>query len=138
MVGGARNTAQGFSTPETMLRFLLAGVANTAVGYSIYAVAVLMGLPAQLALAVQFVLGSLWNFRVHARHVFLVRGWDRLPAYLASYLLLYAGNALALRMVMGQGLGPLVAQLVVLPFVVIASWLLIGRVMGFRQRKGAA
>ncbi|WBU62706.1 GtrA family protein [Paracoccus aerodenitrificans] len=119
-----------------MLRFLVAGVVNTVVGYGIYAAAVLSGASAQLALLVQFVLGALWNFRLHSRMVFLVEGWGRLPAYLTSYLLLYAGNALALRVVLAQGVGPLSAQLLVLPFVVAASWLLIGRVMGFRQGGG--
>ena len=42
---------------------------------------------------------------------------------------------LALRLLLGQGLGPLAAQLLILPFVVALSWLLIGRVMGFRHRR---
>ncbi len=119
----------------TLLRFLAVGVVNTAVGYGIYALAVLAGTPPQLALALQFVLGALWNFQMHARLVFAVRGWGRLPAYIGAYLLIYAGNALALRLVMAQGAGALLAQLLVLPAVVAASWLLIGQVMGHRQRR---
>ncbi|NHF73028.1 hypothetical protein G7044_07785 [Paracoccus sp. 12-3] len=106
---------------------------NTAFGYCIYALAVLAGAPPQLALILQFVLGALWNFQMHARLVFAVRGWARLPAYIGAYLLIYAGNALALRLVMAQGIGALMAQLLILPVVVAASWLLIGQVMGYRQ-----
>ena len=58
-----------------------------------------------------------------------------LPAYIGAYLVIYAGNALALRMVMAQGAEALLAQLLILPFVVAASWLLIGQVMGYRQRR---
>ena len=47
----------------------------------------------------------------------------------------FRGNALALRMVMAQGAEALLAQLLILPFVVAASWLLIGQVMGYRQRR---
>ncbi|SDD41500.1 GtrA-like protein [Paracoccus isoporae] len=126
--------SQAQSTGETVLRFLAAGVANTAVGYGIYLVAVIAGAAPQLALILQFVLGALWNYQLHARMVFAVEGWRRLPAYIGSYLLIYAANALALRLLLAQGVGPLVAQLVLLPFVVLASWLLIGRVMGFRHR----
>ncbi|MBA4490910.1 GtrA family protein [Paracoccus sp. S1E-3] len=120
---------------RTLLRFLAVGVINTVVGYGIYALAVLGGAPPQLALVLQFVLGALWNFQMHARIVFAVRGWSRLPAYIGAYVLIYVGNALALRLVMAQGAGALLAQLLILPFVVAASWLLIGQVMGYRQRR---
>lgn len=120
---------------NTLARFLAVGVVNTAVGYGIYALAVLAGAPPQLALILQFVLGALWNFQMHARLVFAVRGWSRLPAYIGAYALIYGGNALALRLVMAQGVGALLAQLLILPFVVAASWLLIGQVMGYRQHR---
>ena len=138
MMPPLHKTAQQ-STQErrTLLRFLAVGVVNTAVGYSIYALAVLAGAPPQVALVLQFVLGALWNFQMHAGLVFAVEGWSRLPAYIGAYLLIYAGNALALRLVMAQGLGALAAQLVILPVVVAASWLLIGQVMGHRTSRSA-
>jgi len=123
--------------PETraaFLRFLAVGVMNTAFGYGVYAAGVLAGLPAQAALALQFLLGALWNYRLHARLVFAVRGWGRLPAYVAAYLLIWALNALALRALLATGLGPLAAQALVLPATVLLSWGLIGRVMGFHAR----
>lgn len=123
---------------RTFMRFIAVGVLNTAVGYGIYALAVVLGAPAQVALVLQFLLGALWNFQMHAKLVFAVRGWGRLPAYILSYLLIYAGNALALRVVMSQGIGALAAQLILLPVVVAASWFLIGRVMGYRNRRVGA
>lgn len=120
-----------------MLRFLAVGLGNTAFGYAVYAVAVLAGAPPQLALVLQFVLGVLWNYGMHARLVFLVDGWGRLPAYIGAYVLIYAANALALRLALAQDVGPLTAQLLILPFITILSWLLIGRVMGFRHDREA-
>lgn len=130
--------SQAQSTAETFLRFLAAGLVNTAVGYGIYAVAVIAGAAPQLALILQFVLGALWNYQLHARMVFAVEGWRRLPVYIGSYLLIYALNAMALRLLLTQSIAPLAAQLILLPFVVLASWLLIGRVMGFRHRRRPA
>ncbi len=123
------------STSETLLRFLAVGLGNTAFGYAVYALAVLAGAPPQLARVLQCVLGVLWNYGRRGRLGFSVQGWGRLPAYIGAYVLIYAANALALRLLLGQGLGPLAAQLLILPFVVALSWLLIGRVMGFRHRR---
>lgn len=117
------------------LRFLAVGVLNTAFGYAVYALGVLAGLPAQAALALQFVLGALWNYRLHARLVFAVRGWGRLPAYVGAYLLIWALNALALRALLAAGLGALAAQALILPATVALSWALIGRVMGFHAAR---
>jgi hypothetical protein len=56
-----------------------------------------------------------------------------LPAYLGAYLLIYAANASTLRWLTGDGIDPILAQLALMPAVVLASWLLIGRVMGHRD-----
>lgn len=133
MTAAQQNGRDQYSTPQTLLRFLLVGLGNTAFGYAVYAVAVLAGLPAQAALVLQFVLGVLWNYSMHARLVFVVDGWGRLPAYIGAYVLIYAVNALALRLLLAQQVGPLIAQLLILPFVTVLSWFLIGRVMGFRH-----
>lgn len=117
-----------------LMRFLAVGLANTAFGYGVYALAVLAGAPAQVALIVQFVLGALWNYALHARLVFAVRGWSRLPAYVAGYVAIYAANALTLRALTDQGYGPLAAQLLILPLTVALSWLLIGRIMRHPER----
>ena len=122
--------------PRTaLLRFLVVGVTNTAFGYGVYAAAVLAGLPAQAALALQFLLGVLWNYRMHARLVFAVEGWERLPAYVGAYLLIWALNAVALRMLLAAGMSPLAAQGLILPATVALAWWLIGRVMGFHPAR---
>lgn len=112
-------------------RFLAVGVLNTAFGYGVYAAGVLAGMTPQLALVAQFVLGALWNYRMHARLVFAVQGWGRLPAYLGSYVLIWALNAGALRTLIARGTDPLLAQALLLPFTVALSWCLIGQVMGY-------
>lgn len=131
-------TAASATLPDpraALLRFLVVGVVNTAFGYGVYAAAVLAGLPAQAALALQFLLGVLWNYRMHARLVFAVEGWERLPAYVGAYLLIWALNAVALRMLLAAGMSPLAAQGLILPATVALAWWLIGRVMGFHPAR---
>ncbi|MFV0293370.1 MAG: GtrA family protein [Paracoccus sp. (in: a-proteobacteria)] len=134
MTGNLRgHTSNGLSGAEIFLRFLVVGAANTAVGYLIYMLAVLAGVVPQGALILQFIFGVLWNYQMHARLVFTVEGWGRLPAYIVGYLLIYGINALMLQLVMARGAGPLSAQLLILPGIVAVSWLLIGRIMGSRH-----
>lgn len=91
-------------------RFLAVGGLNTAFGYAVYAVLVVLGLPPQGALALAFCVGVIWNFFTHARLVFGARGFRRLPAYVAVYVAIYAVNSLLLAQVMAMGIHPLVAQ----------------------------
>ncbi len=114
-----------------LLRFLAIGVVNTAVGYAIYAVLVLVGLSPQPALALAFALGILWNYMTHARLVFTdsARGLKRLPAYGACYALIYLLNALALDQAIGAGLSPLAAQALLAPFAALLSFVMIGKVL---------
>lgn len=130
----ASSVARRPDARAAFLRFLAVGVVNTGFGYGVYALGILAGLPAQAALVLQFLLGALWNYRMHARWVFAVEGWGRLPAYVAAYLLIWALNALALRALLAVGMGALAAQALILPATVALSWLLIGRVMGFHRR----
>ena len=58
---------------------------------------------------------------VAARIVFAVRGWSRLPGYIGAYLVIYAGNAVALRLVMAQGALIQTLQDARLPAVLCAS-----------------
>lgn len=117
------------SRPDLFIRFLWVGLANTAFGYGVYAVAVLSGVPAQAALALQFCLSIFWNYSLHARLVFAVTGWNRLPSYILGYVLIYLLNASSLHALLRVGVNPLLSQTLILPGVVALSWLVIGRIM---------
>jgi putative flippase GtrA len=91
-------------------RFLGVGVLNTGFGYLAFAALVLGGLGPQLALALAFALGILWNYMTHARLVFGTSGVHKLVPYAAAYGLIYALNAIALHYALAFGIAPLVAQ----------------------------
>lgn len=106
-------------------RFLVVGVGNTAVGYALYAALLFAGMGTQAALALSFALGVAWNFWTHARLVFGTRGLSRLPRYIGAYLLVWAGNALALAGLTAAGVPALAAQALVLPFAAMAAFVLV-------------
>ena len=112
-----------------LLRFLLVGVLNTAVGYALFAGLIWLGAGPQLALPISFGLGVLWNYATHARLVFTDARRDRLLAYIATYVGLYALNALLLWVLMALGLSALVAQALCLPVSAALAFLAIGRVL---------
>jgi putative flippase GtrA len=127
-----RVLAAALMRDETFVRFVkfvLVGILNTAFGYLLYVLLVLIGLPPQFALALSYACGIVWNFFTHARLVFDHQGFGRLPHYAAAYLLLYGGNAIALEGLTRLGLPPLLAQAVILPFAAASAFILISRVL---------
>ena len=104
--------------------FLLVGLANTAVGYTIYVIGVAANVPPVLALAIATVLGAAFNYASTGFVVFNNRSLDRLPRFVAAYLLTYLVNAALLAALIALGLGPVLSQLVLLPFIALLSFTL--------------
>lgn len=111
------------------VRFLAVGVMNTGVGYGVYAGLIALGLSAQPALALSFVLGVLWNFATHSGLVFGSRGMARVLPYCGAYGLIYLVNALALHLALGLGLSAYLAQAMLLLPMAVLSYVLISMVL---------
>lgn len=94
--------------------FLVAGGINTLFGYAVYGGQVLLGVIPHVALIVSTVAGVLFNF-LTASVVFRSRDLRRLPRFLAVYGVMLSLNILLLDLIMRAGLGPLLAQAVILP-----------------------
>jgi putative flippase GtrA len=109
-------------------RFLVAGLVNTCFGYAVYALLVLVGVAAQLALLIAFAVGVAFNYFTTARFVFSTRGFGKLPVYAAVYAAIYAGNAAALFLATTNGVGPLLAQALILPLTAVATYVAMRRV----------
>ena len=116
------------------VRFLGAGVVNTAFGYALYAALVALGAHPQVALAMQFLIGVIWNYSIHARYVFGISGYGRLPLYFMAYVAVYAFNALLLQSLTGIGLDPYTAQFIALIPTVILSFVLVSHALGVPPR----
>lgn len=115
-------------TPEhgnRFLRFLVTGVVNTGFGYSVYAAFVFAGAHPQIALALQFAIGVVFNHMTHGRFVFGTRGYSRFPHYVAAYVVVYLFNAALLKLLLTLGAGAYLAQAIALGPTVLLSFKLV-------------
>ena len=94
--------------------FLVAGGVNTMFGYAVYSGQVLLGVVPHVAVTVSTVAGVLFNFLTTSA-VFRSRDLRKLPRFLAVYAIMLSLNILLLEVAMRAGLGPLLAQAVILP-----------------------
>lgn len=112
------------SLGESVFRFLGTGVLNTAFGYAVYALLVVGGAPLWLAVGGATVLGVLFNFFSYGKLVFGPAQLGRLPAFIAVYAVLYALNVALAYLLTAWGMGALVAQALLLPFLAGLAFLL--------------
>jgi putative flippase GtrA len=106
------------------LRFLAVGGLNTLFGYGVFSLLVLAGMAPGLSLLIATVLGVLFNYFTTGRIVFAARGWNRLPRFALVYGLTFLANLWSLKSLIAAGLSPLLAQAILLPVVVIATFAL--------------
>jgi len=138
--GPAQELAMPAATPfawghgPKLIRFLFTGMLNTAVGYSIYFVGLTLGAKPSIALAIATALGALFNYFSTSRLVFQSRGLGRLPRFMGAYAVIYGFNLLLLQTALKLGAAPWLAQVVVLPIVVIFSYLLLNFVVFAAKR----
>ena len=109
---------------KTFAVFLVVGLLNTAVGYAIYLGGIEVHAPPAVALGIATVLGACFNYASTGFLVFANRTLGRLPHFIAAYALTYLVNAGALEGLLAVGVGPALAQLALLPFVAVLSFVL--------------
>ena len=106
------------------IRFLLVGVLNTVIGYSIFAALTLIGFGIVPATIGATVIGALFNFRSIGSLVFGSSSAKLLPRFLAVYVLQCLANVGALRLFQEAGVQLLIAEAIILPFLAVAGFLL--------------
>lgn len=117
-----------------LLRFGAVGIFNTAFGYAIYFGLVRLGLLPEIALLIATVLGAIFNFFTTGRLVFGNADNGLFLRFVAAYAAVYFVNAAVLRLAIGLGADPLVAQAVILPFSTLGTFVVM-RVLVFREAK---
>lgn len=104
-----------------LVRFLLVGGLNTAVGYALFAVFVWAGLPYPLAIGLATVLGVAFNFQSTGRLVFGGAPLSQLGRFVAAYGVVYLLNVGAVALLLRSGLNVYLANaLVILPLALVA------------------
>ena len=109
-----------------VVRFGLAGLANTAFGFGVYSGLVLLGLPVSIALLIATLAGVFFNFFTFGGFAFRRLQARLLPRFLVAYGLIYLFNlALLEGLRAATGLGPIVAQLACLVVVAPTAYLVL-------------
>jgi putative flippase GtrA len=109
------------------LKFLLVGVLNTAVGYSIFLIALWTGLHYSVAIAVATVLGTLFNFKSTGTMVFRSRDNSRLIRFIIVYGVIYLLNVVGVAVLLQVGFQEWLAGLFLLLPLALVSYLLNSR-----------
>ncbi len=115
------------------LRFLLVGGLNTAFGYGIYALGLLLGAHYAVAATISTVLGVLFNFVTTGTLVFDRREGARLHRFVAVYVVTWAIGILMLKVASALGADLYFAGLVLLLPSAGLSFLLL-RTFVFQER----
>lgn len=109
------------------VRFVGIGVLNTLIGYALFAGFIMAGASTMIAVVASTALGALFNFGSIGVIVFSSSDITLLPRFLAVYVGQCAINSLLLAALAIIGLGPLVAQLLLLPLLASGTYLAMRR-----------
>jgi putative flippase GtrA len=107
------------------LRFLVAGTANTVVGYSLFVLLVYLGLHYNIALAIAYICGGCQGYILNRYWTFSSTTSNRkdFPKYVALYMAVIMLNAVILNaLVFLDIVGPIVGQLISLCVVTLFSF----------------
>lgn len=109
------------------VRFVGIGVLNTLIGYALFAGFITAGASTMIAVVASTALGALFNFGSIGVIVFSSSDITLLPRFLAVYVGQCAINSLLLAGLAIIGLGPLLAQLLLLPLLASGTYLAMRR-----------
>ena len=119
MVAGLHRSEES----KRFARFLAVGVLNTAVGYALFAATIYLGFGPFWGAVVSTAIGVLFNFRSIGWIVFRRSELTLLPRFLSVYVAQCAVNIAGLHVLTGWGLSPLLAQLMLVPFLATGTYL---------------
>lgn len=105
-----------------LVRFVLAGMLNTAFGYGAFLVALALFPTTLSALVASTIVAVLFNFVSQGLYVFRAFALRRLPRFCVTYLAVFAFNAVGLSMLERFGIVPQVGGLMLLPGAVLISY----------------
>lgn len=111
----------------TFIRFLVAGGLNTLFGWMIYSLALIFGAHVWLALLSSTLIGIAFNFLSLGGYAFRDLSVQRLPRFVASYLLVYLLNLALISSLQTLIQNAIWAQLALIPIMAALSYLIMSR-----------
>jgi putative flippase GtrA len=122
---------------HTFLRFCIAGIANTAVGFISYGGAILAGASIAVALFFGIVAGIIFNFFSIGGYVFRMLMLSRLPRFVCGYLGIYGVNYAAISVLRHWIDSPIIAQLVLTVPMALLSYCIMSRFVFYSGSRGS-
>jgi putative flippase GtrA len=112
-----------------VLRFLLAGMLNTIVGYSIFAALIYIHFSEYLSLLFSTILGVIFNYLNFGKTVFYAnRDWLGFTRFIAIYFFIYVLNVGLLGFLTHAcNFDAYIGQIICLPVNVLVSWFLLNK-----------
>jgi putative flippase GtrA len=108
-----------FQRHERVIRFLIVGLLNTSVGYTLFTIVFLLTGWHRFAIIAATILGVLFNFFSLGYMVFGNLTARALLPFVLGYGVTLSINILALEVLINWGLHPLLAQALMLPFIAL-------------------
>jgi len=105
-------------------RFLCIGVINTVFGYCAYAFLVILGIDYRVALTLSTTAAVLFNYFTNGRFVFRNSGKKVLLKFILLNVITYLFNQVFLISLVSLGMGKLAAQALIVPVVIIITFLI--------------
>jgi putative flippase GtrA len=107
---------------KRFLRFVVVGIGNTVVGYTLFALIYLVAGSYISAVWLATIVGVIFNFFTSGRFVFDGRSPARLFPFALVYAVICVLNTIHIRLLTGFGVPPLAAQLLFIPFMIPLSY----------------
>jgi putative flippase GtrA len=109
---------------HAFLRFLIAGGVNTVFGYGIFCLAWWASGRSMIALITATILGTFFNFLTIGNLVFRRAKLHLLWRFVGVYAFVFLCNAVGLLTFERSGFAPILAQAILIPFIVVLSYFL--------------
>ena len=105
---------------EKFIKYLFVGALNTLFSYTIYAVFISLGIIANVALFLQYIVGVLWNFKTTGALVFKNHNNRLIFKFIACYIFTFILNSILLKL-LTMRLNPYISQaLLIFPIALIS------------------
>jgi len=115
-------------------RFLCIGAINTVFGYCAYALLVISGIDYRLALTISTTLAVLFNYYTNGRFVFRNSGKAVLLKFILLNVIIYIFNQALLITLVNFGMGKLLSQALIIPVVIMITFLINKKWVFFKAR----
>lgn len=113
--------------------FLLVGLLNTFIGYSIFALLTLLDVRASIALFSTYIFGVIFNYFTTGKLVFNSLNNHAFLRFIVSYVAIYFINLGIITQLMQNGISQLLSQAIVTPFMALLSFLIF-KIFVFRDQ----